>query len=69
MTQHIHIHIGTKDADVRVEHIKSGIAAVKRNMADGEKALDKGDLDLAGRHFISAAASLENIGKQARSSA
>lgn len=65
----IHIHRGAvKDADPRFTHISAGVAAAKRTIADGERALANGDLDLAGRYFISAAVTLENIGKQARSS-
>ena len=70
MTKHIHVHIHKiKDADPRITNVQSGLATVKRTLADGERALAKGDLDLAGRYFISASVTLENIGKQARSSA
>ena len=72
MAKVIHVHLGkkTKDAeDVRVTHVKEGVAAAMRTIKDGEAALSKGDLHLAGRYFVSASITLENIGKQAQLSA
>ena len=69
MSKHIHVHIGkrkVKDADPKVAKLKDALAAVKRTISDGERALEKGDLELAGRYFISAALTLEHNGKLAK---